>query len=131
MNDLRLPLLLACLVAAPLCSAQGELKWGGGDGPAKQYRTPLEGTRGFYDEAKVKKEGDLVSVTAYASSDPARTDGAVDYAINCKTEEIASKTGAAGWEKPIHYVPGEALFNLGKKFCDWTSKPGFWKRLSE
>lgn len=119
--------VLAVLLAPALCMAQAGIKWN--DESQKQFRAPIEGTLGFHDADKVKTEGDVVALTAYPSSDPGRSDGAIEYAINCKTREIASNKGGNGWSKPTQVIAGETLYPLGNFFCKWTTGPNFLQKL--
>jgi len=110
-------LLLFTLPGIGLCD--GSPRWGEA---AKPMRTPVEGMKTFYEPEAVKKDEEVVYFRMYTTRDPATREEGVEYSINCKTEEFSSKAGE--WKKPVRILPGEQMYPMGKKLCDWGSGIG-------
>ncbi len=123
------PVALALLLAFALPTAglcEDKIPWGDSAG-TKKLRTQVDGMKTFYDPEAVKKDGGAVYFKMYSAADPAAKDEGVDYAINCKTQEVAMKAGE--WKKPERVLPGEQLYPIAKKLCEWG--PGFFERAKK
>lgn len=107
-------LLTISLPAAGYCD--GKAPW---SEAAKQSRTPVDGMKTFYEPEAVSKDGDALYFRMYSSPDPAAREEGIEYSINCKTEEFTSKAGA--WKPPIRVLPGEQMYPIAKKLCEWGS----------
>lgn len=94
-----------------------------GKGPwnetTRQYRTPVDGMKTFYEPEAVTKDGDAVYFRMYSSHDPATREEGVEYSINCNTQEFTSKAGE--WKPPTRVLPGERMYPIAKKLCEWGS----------
>jgi len=121
-----IPFLL--LLSGQAC-ADTPIQWNRGADEAA--RAPIQGMKGYYAPAAVKKDGDVAYFKVYASPTPTANDPGSDYALNCETREAAVKSGEGGgaqWKPPVKVLDGEPLYRLGKELCEWD-RPGFFKRL--
>ena len=107
-------LLAISLPAAGYCDGKGP--W---SGAAKPSRAPVDGMKTFYEPEAVTKDGDALYFRMYSSPDPAVREEGIEYSINCKTEEFSSKAGE--WQQPIRVLPGEQMYPIAKKLCEWGS----------
>lgn len=121
----KLVLLIPALLLPAAGWCQSNIQW---SNPDKKYRTLIENMKVYYEPDNVKEDGDTVSFKTYRSADPANQDEAGHYVINCKTQEFVSlnKKGEP-LEPPMQVLPGEQIYPIGKKLCDWG--PGFIRRM--
>ncbi len=126
-GQLAAAVMLSTLLPAQ-ANAQSGPQWGAAaDKPA---RLQADGLKLYYDPEKVVKDGDMATVALYATFDPANTRVVEEYAFNCSSHEVAqaiTQGGIKQWQKPTPLLPGETLYKLASKLCDWG--PGFWKKL--
>ena len=103
----------------PLAFAQESVQWGSSEKPA--VRQSIDGMKMFYEPAKVEHNGDVYSFTLYRSGTPTVSDEAGRYMINCETREFVSVTNGQS-SPPSKLLPGEELYPIGKKLCEWDQK---------
>ena len=121
----KLVILIPALLLPLAGWCEGEIKW---SNPDKKYRTLIENMKVYYDADNVKQDGDTVAFKTYLSSDPANQDQVGSYVIHCKTQEFVSLNAKGEpMEPPVQILPGEKMYPIGKKLCDWG--PGFIKRM--
>lgn len=113
----QLALLIPALLLPLAGWCQGDIKWGNSE---KKYRSQVENMKVYYEPENIKQDGDIVSFKIYRTSDPANQDQVGSYAINCKTQEFVSmnKDGES-LGPPTQVFPGEKMYPIGKKLCDW------------
>lgn len=95
-----------------------------GQAPARQ---DADGTKSYYEPEKIERNGRLMTFSLYASSTPGARDEVGRYVINCDSRELAS-IARGQTSAPWKLLPGEALYPLSKKLCDWD-QPGFFKKM--
>lgn len=113
-NAIKSLLLLLAIALPSAGHCDGKAPWGEA---AKQYRPPVDGMKTFYEPEAVTKDGDALYFRMYSNSDPAVREEGVEYSINCKTEEFTSKAGE--WKSPTRVLPGEPMYPIAKKLCEW------------
>lgn len=121
----RKPLVFLALLMPALAIAQGTVQWGSTDKP---YRNPLDGMKGYYEPEKVARNGDVVSFTVYRSADPVVPDVIGKYMVNCETREYAT-VEAGKPTSPMKLLPGEQLYAVSAKFCEWSDGKGYFKQF--
>ena len=85
-------------------------------------RVRVEGSPYYLEEAAAKVKNDIATFTLYTPA--AASDAGTDIVLNCNSRELAAKTGEQ-WSVPYRILPGEALYPVGKKLCDWDAKSIF------
>lgn len=90
-------------------------------------RQDADGTKSFYEPDRIERNGRLMTFSLYASSTPGAQDEVGRYVINCDSRELAS-IARGQTSAPWKLLPGEALYPLSKKLCDWD-QPGFFKKM--
>ncbi len=118
-HPIKLIFFLLLLILPGIAHCDDKPLWGASEKP---MRTPVESMKTFYEPEAVKKVEDVVYFRMYATRDPAARDAGIEYSINCKTEEFSSRNG--DWKKPVRILPGEQMYPIGKKLCDWGSGLG-------
>lgn len=115
-------LLAVSLPVAGHCD--GKVPWGEN---TKQFRVPVDGMKTFYEPEAVTRDGDALYFRMYAGSDPSLPEEGVEYSINCKTEEYTSKAGE--WKPPVRVLPGEQMYPIAKRLCEWGAFFGGIKKI--
>ena len=106
--------------------AQQPAQWGSSNRPTRQ---DIEGMKTYYEPDKVKQDGSVHSFTLYRSSNPAVSDEAGRYMINCETRELVTIVGGQA-SPPARLIAGEELYPIGRKLCEWDQK-SFFKKIFE
>jgi len=94
-------------------------------------RTYISGMKAYYEANAVDNSDGVAKFKIYKSATASAQDPGTDYALNCETREVTSRSGegaTAAWKAPVKVLDGEAMYHLGRQLCDWD-KPGFFKRL--
>lgn len=112
-------LFVFAIVLPSLALAQESVQWGNSEKPAA--RQSVEGMKAYYEPEKVEHNGDIYSFTLYRSSTPAVSDELGRYKINCETREFVSVTKSQS-TPPSKLLPGDELYPIGKKLCEWDQK---------
>lgn len=87
------------------------------DAPAGRIK--VDATPYYLDSAAAKGDGDIVKFRLYTSPDAG--DPGTESSLNCISREFSARTGDQ-WSAPYKILPGESLYPVGKKLCDWDAK---------
>lgn len=82
-------------------------------------RVKVDATPYYLDAAAAKGDGDIVRFRLYTSPDTG--DAGTESSLNCNSREFSAKTGDQ-WSAPYKILPGESLYPVGKRLCDWDAK---------
>lgn len=99
--------------------ADESVQWDGSEKPAA--RQPVDGMKAYYEPEKVEHNGDAYSFTLYRSGTSTVSDETGRYTINCETREFVSVVKGQT-TPPYKLLPGDELYPIGKKLCEWEKK---------
>lgn len=90
-------------------------------------RQTLPGMPAYYEPHKIERIGDMLVFKLYRYGKPGVADEVGQYMLECATRMASTiKNGQAGASGKV--LPGEDLYVVGKKLCDWD-KPGLLDKL--
>ena len=90
-------------------------------------REKIVGMNAYHEPDNVKKDGETLSFSLFQSGTPGLPNEIGRYKINCESREsTAIVKGQAGTPEKI--LPGEELYHMGKKYCEWEKK-GFFEKI--
>ena len=90
-------------------------------------RQTLPGMHAYYEPHKIERIGDMLVFKLYRYGKPGVADEMGQYMLECATRMASTiKNGQAGASGKV--LPGEDLYVLGKKLCDWD-KPSLLDKL--
>ncbi len=118
--------LVSTVLLQSMALAQQSPQWGSSNRPARQ---DIEGMKTYYEPDKVQQNGSVYSFTLYRSSNPAVSDEAGRYMINCETRELVTVVGGQP-SPPARLIAGEEIYPIGRKLCEWDQK-SFFKKIFE
>ena len=90
-------------------------------------REKIVGMNSYIEPDNVKKDGDSLTFSLFQSGTPGLPNEIGRYKMNCDSREFSTIVKGQA-SPPEKVLPGEELYHVGKKFCEWEKK-GFFEKI--